>query len=305
MTDTDLDPARGSVARRALLLAAGLGAGLAVAPAAAAGAPGLDAAALNFALQLAYLQAEFHGRAAYGVGLGADLASGPGAAGAVSGGRAVRFSSGAVAAAATEIADDLKNHVIALRGRLGALALARPALDVGASFATAAAAAGIIGGAGSFDPYENDLSFLFASFVLADLGATALNGLLPLIAGRPLVAFAGGLLGTRAYHAATVRTLIFSQGIPLANSITAQFAALQARLSGAADAQGVGADQSRLDGGFPSPADITPTDPNGLAFSRRPRQVLDVVYGARGAGRGLFFPAGINAGPNGAALLAS
>ena len=40
-------------------------------------------------------------------------------------------------------------------------------------------------------------------------------------------------------------------------------------------------------------ANIVPTDENGLVFARDFRQVLNIVYGAEGATKGLFYPNGI------------
>ena len=83
-----------------------LGAGSAV----AGGSPGpsqdegpSDAAILNFALNLEYLEAEFYQRAISGEGLPDDLIGGTGTPGAVSGGRQVDFESDNVRAYAEEI----------------------------------------------------------------------------------------------------------------------------------------------------------------------------------------------------------
>ena len=60
------------------------------------------------------------------------------------------------------------------------------------------------------------------------------------------------------------------------------------------DDEGIGADQSTLAGGFPSPANISDTDANSLAWARTPRQVLNVVTGTPGATSGGFFPSGLS-----------
>ena len=39
---------------------------------------------------------------------------------------------------------------------------------------------------------------------------------------------------------------------------------------------------------------VAPTNPDGLAFARTARQVLNIVFGAIGADKGLFFPDGLN-----------
>lgn len=57
------------------------------------------------------------------------------------------------------------------------------------------------------------------------------------------------------------------------------------------------ADQGILVKGHPNADNIVPTDKNSIAFSRSPAQVLNIVYGAVGAKKGLFFPNGISTKP--------
>ena len=295
--------------RRAFIKAAGLGGAYAAflgatTGTAAAATQDLDVAILNFALNLEYLEAEFYQQAAYGVGLPSNLVSGRENVGSVVGGRKVQFTNPIVADYAVEIANDEKNHVIFLRGALGSSAVARPQIDISNAFTVAAQAAGVVPANGFFDAYASDVNFLLAAYIFEDVGVTAYSGAAPFITNKSYLAAAAGILAVEAYHAGLIRTFLFAQQSSVANQATALISGLRATLSGAADDQGIGADQSTLDGGFPSPSNIVPTNANSIAYARTPRQVLNVVYGAAGASSGLFFPYGANAGPGGAALLA-
>ena len=287
--------------RRAFLRTAGMGTALAAFAVAGSGeasaqaSPDLDVAILNFALNLEYLEAEFYQRAVYGVGLDRSITTGIGTqGGGVRGGSKVPFKNAVVQNLAAEIANDEKNHVLFLRGALGGKAVAEPVISLDASFTALAAAAGL---PSSFNPYADDFSFLLAAYVFEDVGTTAYNGAAPFISSKTYLAAAASILAVEAYHAATIRTLLYSQQNGFFNTATALVSQLRATLSGAKDDQGIGADQSTLDGGFPSPANVTPTDPNGLVFARTPRQVLNVVYGGVNASKGVFFPDGANGGP--------
>ena len=94
-----------------------------------------DAAVLNFALNLEYLEAEFYLRAVTGLGLTmADAADADGKAGAVYGGKEVKFKTKSIAKYAREIARDEREHVRFLRGALGKSAVARPKIALDAAF---------------------------------------------------------------------------------------------------------------------------------------------------------------------------
>ena len=114
------------------------------------------------------------------------------------------------------------------------------------------------------------------------MGVTAYHGAAPLVQSKAVLAAAAGILAVEAYHASEVRALLFARGF---SSQTQAISNLRASLSGASDDQGVSL------GGV---ANIVPTDGNALAFSRAPRQVLNIVYGAQNATSGLFFPNGMN-----------
>lgn len=277
--------------RRLLGLGATL-AGASVAPAfltqrahAAPRGPNLDATILNFALNLEYLEAEFYLRAAFGRSLedfGVDVGRG---AGAVTGGRAVSFTTPAIRQYAEEIARDEAAHVIFIRGALGAAAVARPAIDLKNSFTAAAQAAGLIGPGQTFDPFGDETSFLLGAYLFEDVGVTAYKGAAPLITDPDILSAAAGILAVEAYHAANIRTTIFAAG---ATAQSAANAISDARdsLDGSTDL-----DQGVLVSGR---GNIVPSDLNGLAYSRVPTQVLKIVYLNAAGTPGGFFPAGVN-----------
>ena len=293
--------------RRAFMKAAGFGGVLAAfAGAMTEGAQAqqadVDTAILNFALNLEYLEGEYYNRGVYGLGLPPELTSGIGQQGGVRGGSKVAFQNPVVLDAMAEVANDEKNHVIFIRSALGRAAVAEPIISLDTAFTAFAAAAGL---PGNFSPYADDYSFLLGAYALTEVGVTAYNGAAPFITNKATLAAASSIFAAEAYHLGTIRTLLYAQQNAFYDNATALISAARARLSGAPDDQGIGGDQSTLGGGFPSPANITDTDPNSLAFARTPRQVLNVVYGAPGAQRGGFYPAGVNGKPGVDRLLAA
>lgn len=278
--------------RRAFLRTAGLG-GLALAAGSSLLLPGAAHAAeqklsdvdiLNFALNLEYLEAEFYLWAMRGEGLSADDSTGVGGnPGRVIGGSEVKFDTQSVREIGTEIAADELAHVRFLRAALGGAAVARPVIDLRDSFTAAARAAGLIGQSDTFDPFANEDNFLLAAFIFEDVGVTAYKGAAPLIVDKGYLEAAAGILAVEAYHAGTVRTLLYQGGFFEA---TDKISDLRDSADGNKDLdQGVGTKKR---------ANIVPTDKNGLAFSRSPEQVLNIAY-LGGEGRGGFFPKGINA----------
>jgi len=256
---------------------------LASADAAPAAAPS-DAAVLNFALNLEYLEAEFYSYASFGHGLNPRITTGKGRRGGVIGGRKVKFKSRAIKNYAKEIAQDEIDHVRFLRKALGGAKVSRPAIDIKNSFTAAARAAKLIGPRQTFDPYANENNFLLAAFLFEDVGVTAYKGAAPLINNKTYLEAAAGILAVEAYHAGIIRTNLYARGL--------HFEARQ--ISWARDS---------LDGrtnkdwgiGTPDFANLTPTGRDGVAFSRSAPQVLNVVYlTPKRRTKGGFFPFGVN-----------
>jgi len=295
-----------------------------------------DADILNFALNLEYLEANFYYLAAFGttidVANAASTAAGApliklsgtvGTAGTVTGGTLVPFTTIEVASYAIETAVEEGKHVQLLLTALGSAAVAQPAINLGTSFQTLATAANIPGGA-SFSPYASDDTFLVGAYVFEDVGVTAYHGAAPLLTSSANLTTAAGILAVEAYHAGLIRTTINyidPTGAGIA-SYTNLISTLRAALSKA----------GRL-GAAPGPYDsdpddfglapfsvslagkanvtatrLTDADPtNVIAFARNTTQVLNIVTGggavngtvAVSPAVGVFFPAGLNAGPNG------
>ncbi|GMA87460.1 hypothetical protein GCM10025868_27100 [Angustibacter aerolatus] len=172
-----------------------------------------------------------------------------------------------------------------LRTALGSAAVSHPAIDLQTSFTAAAQAAGLIKAGQQFDPFANENNFLLGAFIFEDVGVTAYKGAAPLITNKTYLEAAAGILAVEAYHAGTIRSALFTKGLATpANAIS------KARdsLDGPTDL-----DQSISRDG--SMVNVTPTDANGIAFSRSPGQVLNVVYlTPKKATKGGFFPAGVN-----------
>ncbi|MBA2270241.1 MAG: ferritin-like domain-containing protein [Chthoniobacterales bacterium] len=250
--------------------------------------PGLDVAVLQFALNLEYLEAEFYTYATFGTGIeargiGTDGSGTKGPVTIKSNSR-VPFQNSAIEQYATEIGADERTHVIFFRNALaaaGAQPIARPAIDLLNSFNTLAQVAGI---GQSFDPFANDVNFLLGAFIFEDVGVTLFGGSARLLTNKDILESAAGILAVEAYHAGNIRVNIFNAG-PGPQGLAQRISDVRKMLSGADDDQGV-----VLDGR----ANIVPTDSNGRAFRRTPRQGLNIVYGAKDASSGLFFPNGVN-----------
>jgi hypothetical protein len=221
-----------------------------------------DADILNFALNLEYLEAEFYTVATTGMtidqmGIGI---TGTGTQGAATGGQMVNLtnSSFPTLAIANEIANDERSHVTLIREALtaaGAQPIAQPAINLNAL--------GI--GFGSL------AEFLTLARAFEDVGVTAYAGAAPLISDKSILGYAAQILSAEAEHVSNIRLQVAQLGIPT----------------------------TLLDG-----VDILPPPSGqnyfsltsvGLAQTRTPGQVLNIVYGGMAnVTAGGFFPNGVN-----------
>ncbi|SMB89863.1 ferritin-like domain-containing protein [Deinococcus hopiensis] len=267
--------------------------------------PNLDAVIFNFALNLEYLEAAFYlaavGRLAELNGVGGDstkITLPQGYSGVVPG------LTGDMLAMANEIATDELAHVRVIRQVLGNAAVPQPQLDLSGSFAAAGdlASEGKIKG---FNPYAGELFFLHGAFIFEDVGVTAYKGAARFLvddsAGGNLEN-AAGILAVEAYHAGSIRTQLYQRRTQQAaagltvEQIVQAISNLRDAVDGADDRDQALTANPANPGVLVRDANIVPTDANGIAFSRTPRQVANIVFldttGA--AAKGGFFPNGLS-----------
>lgn len=242
----------------------------------------VDQKIMTFALNLEYMEAEYYTRGAFGHSLeehGVNVGNKPGE---VQGGRKITFSSRTFQDYAEELAQNEAAHVSFYRKTLGRDAVDRPQIDFEGGFAAAAEAAGL---SGSFDPFADEISFFLGGMLFEDVGITAYHGAAPLITSRKVLDAASGILAVEAYHMGMVRSLLYQAGSDARDAANAISEARDA-LDGPAD----------LDQGIEvnGKANIVPCTADAIAFSRTPRQVLNIVYLKTGAARGGFYPQGMN-----------
>jgi len=250
----------------------------------AASSQDLDVEILNFALNLEYLEAEYYTRAVHGHGLQMDDTTGTGHRGSVTGGAKVQFSSSAIYAYASDIANDERNHVEFLREALGSSRVAEPPIDLKNSFNILAQAAGL---GSSFDPFANENNFLLGAFVFEDVGVTAYHGAATLITNKTYLDKAAGILSVEAYHAGIVRLLCYQGGL---SDQADKISALRNKLSEQAGSSGT------TDVGITTNGAVTlvPADSNSIAFDRNTSEVLNIVYAGGKSNDYGFFPDRMN-----------
>lgn len=217
-----------------------------------------DSDILNFILNLDYLQAEFYtvassGRriADYSVGIG-----GVGMPGETVGGAAIAFEP-RLRDVVAQLAADERAHVKTLRDRLGAVAVAKPAINLEAMSTG----------------FRSEAEFLVLARMFEDLVMTSYLGVSSLISDPRLRAAAVGLALAEAQHANTFRSLVSERGL-----VVTRFDAL--------DVPPPPSSQGRHFN----------VDAEGLCNVRTASQALAVLYRTTVpfASSGGFFPAGLN-----------
>ena len=261
-----------------------------------------DAAVIQFALNLEYLEAEYYLRGVTGVGLtSAQTGGGPTAAGTVNAPSTtvVPFTSSSLAYYFIGIASDENAHVNVLRGALTDISTAlnggatnylisEPNIDLEYSFQILGGLVGIP----NFNPFADEVSFLLGSYIFEDVGVTAYAGAASLLTPGPngYLPTATQILAVEGYHAGAVRGVLADIGAGAAtNAISNLRSTISVGPNGFPDDYGTNSQGN--------PYNFASVDPYGTAFTRTTSQVLNIVYGnATGASvdAGLFFPQGVN-----------
>lgn len=239
----------------------------------------LDETIATFALNLEYWEAEYYMRGTFGSGLSSNLG-----AGAVDGGKKVKFTNKAFKGFAQELAENELAHVKMYRRILGSKAIDAPPIDFERGFRLAAQAAGLVKPGESFDPFDNEIHFFLGGYLFEDVGVTAYTGAVPLIKDKQLQGKIAGVLATESHHMGLLRGLLYQAG-PKAIKAANAIAMARKSINGSFE-QGI----SNPDG---SP-NFVPTDKDATTFARTPREVMDIVFLKKGADYGGFYPEGLN-----------
>ncbi len=241
-----------------------------------------DDAIFNFALNLEYLETEYYLRGTTGEGIdAADFGANPGE---VTGGSPVPFATEAFRQFAEELAANELAHVRYYRESLGDMAVDRPAIDLAGGFAAVGQAAGF---GDNFDPFSDELNFFLGGMLFEDVGVTGYKGAVPLIQDKTKQGDIAGILAVEAYHMGMARSLLFLAG-PTAQQAANAVTAARGELNGMPEIEQGIAVEGR--------ANFVPSDERGIAFTRTPEQVLQIVYltPETGVSSGGFFPDGVN-----------
>jgi hypothetical protein len=236
----------------------------------------------RFALNLEYMEAEYYLRGTTGKGI--DDTDAGSAAGVVTGGKQVSFDTPAIGEFMQEVAENELAHVRFYRKTLGADAVDRPAIDFDAGFAAVAKAAGL---GEDFDAFGNEMNFVLGGMLFEDVGVTAYAGAATVLKNKDFLAAAAGILAVEAYHMGMARSSLYRMGEAAWKAANAVSDARD-KIDGSDDKdQGI-----QVDGR----ANIVPSTPDAVAFTRTPQEVLRIVYltDQSGVSKGGFYPNGMN-----------
>ncbi|PWZ39508.1 Desiccation-related protein PCC13-62 [Zea mays] len=151
-----------------------------------------------------------------------------------------------------------------------------------------------------FDPYENSLNFLVASYIIPYVGLTGYVGANPRLLTPQARKLLAGLLAVESAQDAVIRTLLYERGMARVPSYAGGVAEITARISDLRNSLGR---RGVKDEGLVVAPELGPEgltvgniiagDHLSLAYDRTPEEILGIVYGTgNSAQHGGFFPQG-------------
>lgn len=183
-----------------------------------------------------------------------------------------------------EVAENELAHVRFYRKTLASNAVDRPAIDFDAGFAAVAKAAGL---GDDFDAFGNQMNFVLGGMLFEDVGVTAYAGAATVLKNKEFLAAAAGILAVEAYHMGMARSSLYRMGEKAWKAANAVSDARD-KIDGNEDKD----QRIQVDG----KANVVPSTPDAIAFTRTPQEVLRIVYltDQSGVSKGGFYPNGMN-----------
>lgn len=260
--------------------------------------PQSDVDLLEFPLNLEYLEAEFFCWSALGYGLDGIDSSLTGGGPAPVGAQTAALTP-FVRDIATQFCYQEVGHLRAIKQNVKGFP--RPLLDISAAnFGKIVETAMNTTLDPPFNPYENSLNFLLASYIIPYVGLTGYVGANPRLLTPQARKLVAGLLGVESAQDAVIRALLYEHGLSRVASYGVGVAELTAHISelrnvlgrkgvkdeGLVVAPGQGPEGQTV-------GNIIAGDRFSLAYDRTPEEILGVVYGSGDPAKaGGFFPQG-------------
>ncbi|KAL6843443.1 hypothetical protein ACP4OV_026765 [Aristida adscensionis] len=260
--------------------------------------PQSDVDLLEFPLNLEYLETEFFCWSALGYGLDSIDVNLTGGGPPSIGGQSASLTP-FIRDVATQFCYQEVGHLRAIKQTVRGYP--RPLLDISAAnFAKIVEQALNATLDPPFNPYENSINFLIASYIIPYVGLTGYVGANPKLLTPQAKKLLAGLLGVESAQDAVIRTLLYERGMSRVASYGVGVAELTAHISDLRNALGRRGvkDEGLVVAPGQGPEGITvgnliAGDHLSLAYDRTPEEILGIVYGTGNpAQRGGFFPQG-------------
>ncbi|TVU14659.1 hypothetical protein EJB05_38142 [Eragrostis curvula] len=260
--------------------------------------PQSDVDLLEFPLNLEYLETEFFCWSALGYGLDAIDANLTGGGPPSIGGQSASLTP-FVRDIATQFCYQEVGHLRAIKQTVRGFP--RPLLDISAAnFGKIVEQSLNATLDPPFNPYENSVNFLIASYIIPYVGLTGYVGANPKLLTPQARKLLAGLLGVESAQDAVIRTLLYERGMSRVASYGVGVAELTSQISELRNTlgrRGVKDEglvvETALGAEGMTMGNVIAGDHLSLAYDRTPEEILGIVYGTGNPSQhGGFFPQG-------------